>query len=295
MFKKAFSGALTVEIGDVALRFESPAQFEFALGGRVGLPSSKVISLLAQPDDVLLREGEGMRQIEQRFVEVLSRSMETGSGVGAFLAELDSSMISQDHDWRSVIGGLNRLDASYEEYKRIAMVKYMQYLASRQEVVNAVYARRQMEREEQGAGPEASEAAPVREKMRDTMVFDVARFEPAERGEEELSRLPKGETIEIVLQSHQSFALLLAKHRFGISCDEGLHFIDDEGNDSLLHTGKNIVGREAGNDVPIDATYRDVSRKHLIIETDGAHVLRLTDISSLGTFVPPDFLDRTNV
>ena len=46
---------------------------------------------------------------------------------------------------------------------------------------------------------------------------------------------------------------------------------------------------------PPDASLRDVSRKHLIVETDGSNRLRLTDISSHGTSLPPKFLDHTSI
>ena len=47
------------------------------------------------------------------------------------------------------------------------------------------------------------------------------------------------------------------------------------------------------NDVVVDAQYREISRRHLIVETDGLEVIRLTDISSLGTSVPHEFLNTT--
>jgi hypothetical protein len=43
------------------------------------------------------------------------------------------------------------------------------------------------------------------------------------------------------------------------------------------------------------ANLRDVSRKHLIVESDGTSVVLLTDISSHGTWVHPKYLDNTGI
>ena len=47
------------------------------------------------------------------------------------------------------------------------------------------------------------------------------------------------------------------------------------------------------SDVVVGAEYRDVSRKYFIVETEDPEVIRLTDISSLGTSIPYEYLDAT--
>lgn len=289
MFKKVFSGALALELGEATLEFGSPREFEFALAGRTGLSSRKLAAVLDMSDEALLREAEGIRQTEQRFVDVLSESMDGRNDIGAFLLDLDLAAVSQDNDWRAIVFALNHHDAAHEEYKKVALVKYLQYLTSRQEVLNAVYAQRQQVRKE-GEAEHAAEGQ-GKQKMRDTLLFDL----PGHGGssEEEFTRLPKGESVEVPLRPKQSVALLLARHRFDVVNDGGFHLLDESGEEAALHPGKNLVGRDASSDVVIDGDYRDVSRKHLIIEIEGETVLRLTDISSLGSFVPPEFLERT--
>ena len=105
--------------------------------------------------------------------------------------------------------------------------------------------------------------------------------------------MPKGETVDICLATNQSVTVILAKHRFSIVRDDKFRFIDESGRDIALRRGKNIVGRDYTSDVVVDTEYRDVSRKHLIVETEGLEVIRLTDISSLGTSIPHEFLDAT--
>ena len=116
-----------------------------------------------------------------------------------------------------------------------------------------------------------------------------------EHYETSFSRLPKGETVELDLEEDHAIDLLLGKHQCRILLQDRLLFVDQSGHDFELHVGRNVVGRDASSDVIIDASLRDVSRKHLIVESDGAHQLKLTDISSHGTSLPPRYLDHTSI
>jgi hypothetical protein len=109
------------------------------------------------------------------------------------------------------------------------------------------------------------------------------------------SRLPKGETVEVDLDDDSAIDLLLANHQCRILMRDRLTFVDQNGHDSELRVGRNVVGRDATNDIIMDANLRDVSRKHLIVESDGVRQIKLTDISSHGTSLPPRYLDHTSI
>lgn len=101
--------------------------------------------------------------------------------------------------------------------------------------------------------------------------------------------------MEVNLEEHRTIDLLLAKHQCQILLRDKLLFVDETGHNSELRTGRNVVGRDASSDVVIDASLRDVSRKHLIVESDGVRQIKLTDISSHGTSLPPRYLDHTTI
>jgi hypothetical protein len=300
MFGRPSTDKLKLRIHDNSYEFAAPSGFEFALAGRVGLPSSKIASLCELSDDALLREAEAIRAVEQRFSDALSGALSEVTSVGGFLKEVDLSLISQDHDWRAIITSLNGMPAAFEEFKKVALVKYMQYLTSRQEAVKTLFAHRQTLRQtppQRGGGDRTQMARPPPQgdELRETVIFDLTALAKSDKKAVEFARIPKGETVEIALEPDQHLDVLLAKHRCGIELRDNLTFIDDQGGDSVLRTGKTIVGRDTGSDIVIDPRYRDVSRKHLIVETDGDALVRLTDISSHGTSVPPEFLENTSI
>ena len=275
--------------------FQSPQDFEFALNGRTCLPAPKIAALSRLDDNELLREAEAIRAVEQRFAQALSGTLEDITSVGPFLKTMEPTIISQDNSWRSIITALNSIDQVPETYQKIALVKYMQYLTSRQEVVKSLYANRQPRGSGEGRPANGSTVYRPTARFRDTMLINLNDISDTQRHELSFSRLPKGETVEIELERNHAIDLLLAKHQCRILLGERLLFVDQEGHDSELRSGRNVVGRDATSDVIMDADLRDVSRKHLIVESDGVGQIKLTDISSHGTSLPPRYLDHTSI
>ena len=280
MFKKPNKKAINFHIGETQMCFDSSVEFEFALAGRVALPSSRIKTLMAAQTDSLKKEAIGIKQMEQKFTKAVSNAMEDENAIGEFFKELDISAISQDNDWRAVINALYGLDSNSNEFRKVGLVKYSQYLSSRHDVVQAILSSRQEQQ------PSSARTPPVTQEFKETVLFDLTSLAAAARSSGHFGRLPKGETIDISLESNQSVTVILAKHRFSIVRNDKVRFIDEGGRDFALRHGKNIVGRDHTSDVVVDSEYRDESRKHLIVETEGAEVIRLMDISSLGTSVP---------
>ena len=295
MFKRSAREALEVEIEGERYAFQSPRSFEFALGGRTNLPVSKIAALSRLGDDELLREAEAIRSVEQRFVDALSGTLEDITNVGPLLRSMEQSIISHDNGWRSIMSALNACEQPCEPYKKVALVKYLQYLASRQEVVKHLYANRRKAQTAEVPRRNGISLYQPTPRFKETLIFDLNGAGDSHPVEIAFSRMPKGETVELALEPEQAVELLLARHPCSIVLHEGLVFVDEKGKGSSLRVGRNVVGRDADSDVVINAGFRDVSRKHLIVETDGVCRVKLTDISSHGTSLPPRYLDHTSI
>jgi hypothetical protein len=234
--------------------------------------------------------------VEQRFSDALSGLLQDVTSISPFLKELEMGLISQDHDWRQIMMGLNQTARAQEEFKKIALVKYMQYLTARQDTIQAVYSSRQIWRTSKlNVRPPTSESGAPDNQFRDTLIFNVKDSAVSGNGgSQRFGRIPKGETVEFSLHPDEEAPVLLAQHRCSLLNKDRLMFIDNHGQDSELHPGKSIVGRDLSCDVVVDPGLREVSRKHLIVEVDGT-AIRLTDISSHGTSVPEEFLENTSI
>lgn len=297
MFRRSTNQGLTLTVGEASYSFPTTDEFEFALTGRTCLPPAKLTALMAQTDENLKREAEGIRTVEQRFSDALSGTLEDVTSISPFLKELEMGLISQDHDWRQIMMALNHTDQIHEAFKKIALVKYMQYLTARQDTIQCVYASRQAGRTAKIQSESAQQPGPNGggNRFRETLLFNVDdRPKKYDAERQEFGRIPKGETVEFLLSANEETPVLLAQHRCMLLNKDQLIFIDNLGQDSGLRPGKSIIGRDLSCDIVVDPSLREVSRKHLIIEVDG-ELIRLTDISSHGTSVPQEYLDSTSI
>ncbi len=297
IFKRssAESEGLALDVGDHSYTFSSPAEFEFALAGRTCLPSAKIAALVDVPDADLLKEAADIKKAERRLAVALSGVLEDSRKINQVIKEVDLALISNDNDWRKIISALMAVPESFERYKKIALVKYMQYLVSRQEIVRSLHLHRQVHKDLENSHDFIADGGDGNPK--ETALFDFGTSENASvnGNEAEFQRLPKGETLEVTLAPEEILRLFVARHECAIVLRDELLFIDADGRETSLRKGRNIVGRDSGADIVLEPKKRDISRKHLLIESEGTDVVRVTDISSHGTWVHPRYLEGTGV
>ena len=115
------------------------AELEFCLESRTEVPVGKVAELKNYPPAELKRIATNIHQVRKRLAEVVTRSIQEPGTVSELLQELEIKLFSNDHEWRDIIEALNRQPATFDEYKRIALMKYMEYLSSRLNILKRSY------------------------------------------------------------------------------------------------------------------------------------------------------------
>jgi len=281
---------LSLHLGKTMLSFRSIADFEFALSGRTSLPLDKFAELMTRSADELKTEALSIKAVEQRLTETLERYLQRLGGAGSMLKELALTLFSKDHHWREIIEALKNAYGIDDEYRRIALTKYLQYLSARQETLNTLYWLKTLSHPKDEL---VDTANPItRTMLKETVIFDVSNLESSRRMLNALERLPRGEPVVLKIPPGETAELILVKHRFQLSGGESWSLIDEGGNELHLRDGRNTVGRDSTNSVVLDNSYRVVSRRHLIIEPLNPWKVRVTDLSSHGTFVSPKYLDR---
>ncbi|MEM7540525.1 MAG: FHA domain-containing protein [Pseudomonadota bacterium] len=289
MLDKLFAKALTLQIADEPISFATLAEFEFALSGRTNVPATKIADLMLLNADDLKREAKNIKRVEKRFVEILSNSIENPGAIRKLVGEVDVQVFSNDHDWREIFKALNREGDEYDELRRVAVVKYMQYLRSRQDVIKQTYKlKHKAEPMIAEPSPDQTVMNPMEETkdfLKETNIFDAMSLDPNAENVDEFTRIPKGEAVKVTLSGDQTIEVKLSKHPFKLNFG-AMEFIDENGAVYRLGDGKNIIGRDSVCNVCVDNSLRDVSRMHLIIEPLDSGETRFTDLSSHGTFIP---------
>jgi len=294
VLSKLFAKALSLKVGGQEVSFSTLAEVEFALSGRTDVPAKKIAEMVGLTLEELKKEAKAIKNVEQQFVEVLSKSIEEPGSIAMYLEKMDIHVFSQDHHWRDIMRSLSEKDKSYDELRRIALVKYMQYLRSRQDVIKQTYKVKKRERElieKQGVGGDAVAPRETQDgavpDLKETVIFDSVIVAQQADKTSDFSRLPKGEVVDISLGDGQRVNIRFSKHDFQLANNSGRYrIIDDQDRAYPLEGGKNIIGRDSVCNVVVDNIYRDVSRIHLIIEPLDDYKLRFTDLSSHGTFLP---------
>ena len=292
MLSKLFPKPLELQVGDQLLKFCSIADFEFCMNGRTSVPSKKITQMVKFTVQQLKKEARTIKDIEKMFVAILSHSIEDQNSINRALREIDNSVFSQDHGWRNIIGALNEGGDEYNPFRRIALVKYMQYLSSRQEIIKYLYS------EKQKTSTEPAETADQKDEpneFKDTLILENTILGPAEdegEGEKRINfeRLPKGEAVVITMKPNSEIDISLSKRKCKLIAKDGIKFIDQTGKTHDLIKGRNVIGRDTVSTIKIDPSLRDISRLHLVIENLGENSLQLTDMSSHGTYIPAEYL-----
>lgn len=302
VLNKLFAKALSLDVAGQEISFSTLAEVEFALSGRTDVPAKKIAEMVGLSLQELRKEAKAIKNVEQQFVEVLSKSIEEPGTIAEYLRAMDVHVFSQDHNWRDIMRSINDKDKSYDDLRSIALVKYMQYLRSRQDVIKQTYKVKKRERQLlEGHGDDVNSAdnsstsieidEPQVPGLRDTVIFDSVILEQQNDKTSDFSRLPKGEALNIGIGAGQKVAVRFSKHSFQLENDGGKYaIIDDQNREYPLQDGKNIIGRDSVCNVVVDNIYRDVSRIHLIVEPLEEDRVRFTDLSSHGTFLPHRFV-----
>jgi len=282
---------LSLEIRDQTITFNSLGEFEFAMSGRTDVPSRKIAELIALTRPELKKEAKAIKAVEQMFVDVLAKSIDEPGTISDLMREIDVHVFSQDHQWRDLMRSLNEHTTEYDDLRRIALVKYMQYLRSRQDVIKQTYAikKRDTRASESKESNQTSEKIPAG--MRDTVIFDTVVAEQDVDSTKDFTRLPKGESVHLKLNPNEIVPLRLSKHAFHLVHDSTPKLVDEQNETYILKRGKNVVGRDGVCNIVLDSVYRDVSRVHLMLELSDQDTIRVTDLSSHGTYVPRRFVD----
>lgn len=282
------------------LRFSDLDEFRRALDERTVFPEHHSAGLADACPVELKRIATNLRQVEKRLADILAEALDEPGTMTPLLRQLDLKLFSKDHDWRDLMAVLARQSEALDDLKKLALVRYMHYLSSRQEVLRNLYLRKRYQREPAetaatGSNPGGLSCARNEAfQPHETAIFDqAARTAPNPAGPP-LRALPRGETVCIQLRAQGETTIGLSRqHLFKLLAGNPMRLVDPRGVSYELLDGRNVVGRHAGNEVVLDPAYHAASRRHVVIEPLGPATALFTDLSAHGTLVEADRLPET--
>jgi len=295
MFKKIFakSDGIRVRVMDTTYEFSDLDEFEHFLAAKTEIPADKMSGLLKFTDKDLENEIKQITMVEKMISSKLAESINDPGTIDRYLGEATLTRFTQDHDWRPIIFDLSNKDEEYTEYKTAAVTNYLKYLRSRRSVMASIL-------ENRGHSPNLGETVAIANLDHEhessktvfarTAVVDVPSGEHKQIVSGSLARLDKGITTDVDAGELAEIPIRMASRLFTLRFSKPLVLVDASNREHALQTGENLVGRDLNCHVRLDNEYPDISRRHVIIQPLGDGKIRVTDLSSQGTFLPAELL-----
>ncbi|MCP5198593.1 MAG: FHA domain-containing protein [Gammaproteobacteria bacterium] len=254
--------------------FSCLADFDFAIAPRTAVPAARLAELMQRPAAELVAEDDTLRTLEHRLTGLVEDYTLHGISIAASLRQIGLVIFSKDHGWRRLFRSLLEASASNEDYLRVALERYVDYLSARRDTLRILIALRSTEEQPREARTTVFETPPLAADDSATVTSP-------------LRRLPHGRAVMLRLEQGREVVIRLARHSFSLAHDQDWALLADDGQRYTLQRGVNTIGRSRDNSVMVSSALRNISRKHLLVETVGQDAVMLTDLSSSGTFIPP--------
>lgn len=279
MFGRSKNRGVTLTIGVNRLRATSTTEFDAALNPLTVISAQRMAELASLDDEALIYADQEL----ERMIGQLSGSLNTDAEI-AETAKRIQALGGAHTPWSEAFQLASGWQDHQRPFRQSLLNAYRQYLSNERVCLHTLQANRQ--RTPREAQQRAGKQPPSG--RRQQLIFSprVLGIDPRGGGEMALTRLGKGNVIEVPLQPGQSLTLMFSRHLFLVVCGDPWLLIDTHGEDTQLQPGRNLVGRSNDCDVVVNERYFAVSRRHALLETDDMAVLKITDLSSLGTFIP---------
>ncbi len=229
-------------------------------------------------------DGEALRYTDQTLGQLItqfSSSLNTPAEI-AELAKRVQTLGANYQPWSDALSQASQWQDHQNPFRQALINACMHYLSNEQLCIQTLQDNRRQHQ------PAHADDQQHHDERRQRLIFapHTLGIGAEDRNETALTRLGKGHVAEMTLQPGQSATLMFARHVFLVVCGNPWLLIDDHGEDLQLLPGRNLVGRSTDCDVVVDERYFAVSRRHTLLETNSENVLKITDLSSLGTFIP---------
>lgn len=266
--------------------FADEPDYDRFLSSRIDVPADCIERLAGLDSHGVQRQLRHTRRSHKNAVDILVRALETRQRLRYLWGMLDVDKVPDEQDWPSILFAVGSSDRVADSALRLTLTHYIHYLESRRDLLETLG-------REYRAGLASGSRPVVPRAMRAEAAPLSSRF--TTRLNQLYARLPRRRAVNLDLNMHKEIVIYLARNRFVMKRVEGQVVLQQQDGVSYeVRPGRTMVGRSAQCDISVDSAGSDVSRQHLLIEMTVEHHLRLTDLSSRGTYLPPELLEKVD-
>ncbi len=277
MFGRDKNRGVKLDIAGQTLRATSVPEFDAALSPLSAVSAQRLTELGEYNDKALKLNDQEL----SKLISQLSTSLNTNDEI-AQSARLIQSLGGVHLPWSKAFSSASQWTDDQRPFRQSLLKAYIQYCSNEQVCMHTLLANRKRQQPKRDSNQKS--ASTPRQRLIFTPI--ALGLDIKGQGDLALARLGKGNTAELQMQPGQSTTLMLSRHLFLVVCGDPWLLIDSHGDDMQLQPGRNLIGRSNDCDVAVNERYFAVSRRHVLLETESSDLLTVTDLSSLGTFIP---------
>jgi hypothetical protein len=269
--------------------FADEQEYDRFLSSRIEVPADSIERLAGLDAHGVQRQLRHTRRSHKNSVDILVRALETRSRLRYLWGMLDVDKVPDEQDWPTILFAVGSNDRVSDNALRLTLTHYIHYLESRRDILET------LGREWRANSRSSGSLSPV---VPHAMRADAAppssrRF--TTRLNQLYARLPRRRAVNLDLNTHPEIIVYLARNRFTLKLVEGQVVLQQQDGVSYeVRPGRTMLGRSAQCEICLDSASADISRQHLLLEMTVNHHLRLTDLSSRGTYLPPELLEKVD-
>jgi hypothetical protein len=279
MIKRLFHRGVALNLGSDEIQARSTERLRASLATRQVVAPARLAELGVMSDRALEAQASALDALSAQLASELSAGTTAPARILAQVQEQDTPLPGT---WTEVLGNARGWSAGSNDFQRVVLESLVEYLGCERACVRILITNRDRD-SLANTGDDGT--------TRQRLILDPASLAQSDIPPLTFSRLAKGDPTEVLMAPGQALELKLAHQRFLLVSGVPWLLVDDVGEDLRLQPGHTLVGRSSDCEAMVHESYVSISRRHMALDIRGTASVIITDLSSLGTFLPKAYLE----
>ena len=278
MIDKLFRRGVSLTLGSELIRARSADRLRACLSSRVVVAPARLAELGVMSDRALEAQAAALDALSAQLASELATGNTAPPRVLAEIQEQDTPLPAT---WTEVLAHARGWGMGTDSFQRVVLESLLEYLGCERACVRILVTNR-----DHDSLANAQDDGATRQRL----ILDPADLAMDDAHSSTFNRLAKGDPTQVSMAPGQALEIKLANHRFILVSGVPWLLVDDAGEDLRLQPGRTVVGRSADCEAVVHESYVSVSRRHMALDIQGTESVIITDLSSLGTFLPQEYV-----
>lgn len=289
--RRVLGKKITLPLGQDALEFDEPSDLQAYLQKNSQVSSGTLSRLKDYTRQRLEHEQSKTARLYKTVLGLLLQVVENRIPLDMLWRELDIDVLPDEQHWPALIFAISSSDEFDDEIKRETVERFVEFLRQRRALLERLIDLQ----DSKGGDLQATAEIEAMVASGEQLVEDPADNDitsAAMTRSRDYRRMPSNRELCITLKEGDQLPVYLARWKIILRNEHGRLIVEDDGTRFPIEHERATVGRSSQAVVALTGAPLDVSRTHLIISWKEQGEVRLTDVSSKGSWLPGSVLNE---